>query len=524
MLIACVAADLVTICESASEKIRLLPIRRPSESPLFLFPLRFQSMSNIPHTAFIDPSGNNRTEVEALIQEVLSLLLENMTQASERSPVPTADDNTDAALTQWATIPEKSIDIKEILQRLRFCIQQSMNAAHPGFCGHMDSLPTTVSMVGDLVSAALNNNMLSVEMSPVFSRLEPLVLGQMAQRFGLGEQAGGVLLSGGSLANLQALVVARNRSFGAGVVGLARQPVFYVSEVAHTSMQKAAMLMGLGSQAAIAVRTTSNSQLDIKDLVEKLSQAESSGQQPFAIVATAGTTVTGNIDPLVEMARIAKDYQLWLHVDAAYGGSLIFSNEYKTRLAGIEQADSITFNPQKWLYVAKTCAMVLFRDMQLLKDHFRISAPYMGDDPQWSNLGELSVQGTRHTDILKLWLSLQHIGTAGYSEIIAHNYKMTEYCTQQVKARPHLRLASEPEMNLVCFRWEPEGLDSQQQDTLNADLQRYLLQSDNDAIFLSLPTYRKQRWLRAVFLNPFTQLNTVARLFEQVDHVVQTRQ
>ena len=148
----------------------------------------------------------------------------------------------------------------------------------------------------------------------------------------------------------------------------------------------------------------------------------------------------------------------------------------------------------------------------------------MGDDPQWSNLGELSVQGTRHTDILKLWLSLQHMGTAGYSEIIAHNYKMTEYCTQQVKARPHLRLASEPEMNLVCFRWEPKGLDSQQQDTLNADLQRYLLQSDNDAIFLSLPTYRKQRWLRAVFLNPFTQLSTVARLFEQVDHVVQIRQ
>lgn len=490
-------------------------------------------MSVLPRTAFIDPTGDNRAEIEALLQKTVALLLDEMTQAAQRSPLPNTDSSTDIeALTRWASIPEQSVNFDELLTRLRSHLQQSMNAAHPGYIGHMDSIPTTLSVVGDLVAAALNNNLLSVEMSPVFSRLEPLVLAQIAQRFGLGARSGGVMVSGGSLANLQALTVARNIAFNAvkkGIVGLTHRPVFFVSEVAHTSLQKAAMMMGLGSQAAIALRTNANSQVDIHDLEAKLSEAESLGQQPFAIVATAGTTVTGNIDPIARMGRIAKAHQLWFHVDAAYGGSLIFSEAQRSRLAGIEQADSITFNPQKWLYVAKTCATVLFKNVDLLKAHFRIAAPYMGDDPQWPNLGELTIQGTRHADILKLWLSLQHIGTAGYSEIISHNYDITAHFTECVKSRPHLRLASEPEMNLVCFRWEPEGSDRERQDSLNADLQRHLLKSDEpkadytNAIFLSLPTYRNRRWLKAVLLNPYIQLSTINALFARLDAFVRSR-
>ena len=487
-------------------------------------------MSVLPRTAFIDPSGDNRDEIEALLQKTVTLLLDEMTQASRRSPLPNGGSLFES-LTQWASIPEQPVDFDELLVGLRSLIQQSMNAAHPGYIGHMDSTPTTISVVGDLLAAALNNNMLSVEMSPVFSRLEPLVLKQIAARFGLGTKAGGVMVSGGSLANLQALTVARNIAFDAvkkGVTGLARRPVFFVSEAAHSSMQKAAMMMGLGSEAAIALRTNTNSQIDIADLKARLSQAESSEQQPFAIVATAGTTVTGNIDPINEMARIARQHQLWFHVDAAYGGSLMFSEVQRSRLAGIEQADSITFNPQKWLYVAKTCATVLFKDFALLKTHFRISAPYMGDDPQWPNLGELTVQGTRHADTLKLWLSLQHIGTTGYSQIISRNYEMTSHFAQCVESRPYLRLASEPEMNLVCFRLETDGADSKQQDSANADLQRYLLNPDEaesnytDAVFLSLPTYRNQRWLKAVLLNPYTQRSTVDALFTRIDAFVRS--
>lgn len=277
-------------------------------------------------------------------------------------------------------IPDQSRDAAELLEEVRAIVTHSMNAAHPGYIGHMDSIPTTMSIVGDLLVAALNNNMLSVEMSPVFSRLEPLVMQQLAMRFGLGSSAGGVMVSGGSLANLQALSVARNVAFDAvktGVVCLAKQPVFLVSEVAHTSMQKAAMMMGLGADAALAIRTNANSQMDIDDLTDKLTHAQQADQAPVAIVATAGTTVTGNIDPLKDAAEVAQSHGLWFHVDAAYGGALVFSPEHRHRLAGIERADSITFNPQKWLYVTKTCATVLFKDVSVLKEHFRILAPYI---------------------------------------------------------------------------------------------------------------------------------------------------
>ncbi|MBT9315690.1 pyridoxal phosphate-dependent decarboxylase family protein [Leptothoe spongobia] len=469
--------------------------------------------SALPTTAFIHPDGKNRDAIATLLHQVIDLLVETMTQATNRSPLPEPLVLKD----RIRNLPQKSIDLEQLLEETHAQIIHSMNAAHPGYIGHMDSIPTTLSVLSDLLVAALNNNMLSVEMSPVFSRLETLVLQQIAQLFGLGAQANGVLVSGGSLANLQALIVARNIAFDSLENGImhGQKPVFLVSEVAHTSFQKAAMVMGLGTKAAIPVKTNSNSQIDIDDLQVKLAQAKAAGQHPFAIVATAGTTVTGSIDPIVAMYNIAKTHQLWFHVDAAYGGAIILSERYRHQLSGIELADSVTFNPQKWLYVAKTCAIVMFRNFDLLQHHFRVLAPYMHDHDGWPNLGEFTVQGTRHPDILKLWLSLQHIGRDGYSAIIDHNYALTTTFTNAVKARSFLALASEPQMNLVCFRAQPTALPLDQWDSWNHGLQTWLLEKGNT--FLSLPIYRGQRWLKAVLLNPFTTTDHIHRVFEHID-------
>ncbi|MEM1252167.1 MAG: aminotransferase class V-fold PLP-dependent enzyme [Cyanobacteria bacterium P01_H01_bin.21] len=470
--------------------------------------------SALPTTAFIRPDGENRAAIAALLHQIIDLLVETMAQATDRSPLPEPLISVDYS---WAKIPHNSIDAGKLLAEVKTQLCHSMNAAHPGYIGHMDSIPTTFSVIADILVAALNNNMLSVEMSPVFSRLETLVLQQVAQLFGLGPRANGVLVSGGSLANLQALIVARNVAFDALENGIPqeRQPVFFVSEVAHTSFKKAAMVMGLGTKAAIPVATNQHSQIDIDDLKTKLSQAKAAGQHPFALVATAGTTVTGSIDPIIEIAQIAKLHQLWFHVDAAYGGALMFSDRYQSQLAGIEQADSVTFNPQKWLYVAKTCAIVMFRQFEQLQQQFRVVAPYMHDHDDWPNLGELTVQGTRHPDILKLWLSLQHMGRAGYSAIIDHNYALTQLFTTAVKSRPFLTLASEPQMNLVCFRAAPAEVATNRLDQWNHDLQQWLLAKGNT--FLSLPIYRGQRWLKAVLLNPFTTTDHIHTLFEHID-------
>jgi glutamate/tyrosine decarboxylase-like PLP-dependent enzyme len=469
--------------------------------------------SQLPINAFVDPQGKNFQSIEHFMQQVLTLVLSHLSNAAGRSPLPdTARD------LHFNPIPAAPVPETVLLEQLQSFMAASMNPAHPGWIGHMDSMPTTMSIVGDLVTAALNNNLLSVEMSPVFSRLEFQLVQEIANRFGLKDGAGGTMTSGGTIANLQALAVARNTLFPVqetGVVGLKKPPVLFASDVAHTSLQKAAMLLGLGTSAVIPVATNPQSQMDVSALRAAIAAAQAAGQAPFCVVATAGTTVTGTIDPLDAIATVARDSGLWFHVDAAYGGALIFSERQRERLQGIEQADSITFNPQKWLYVAKTCAMVLFKHVSGLDRAFRIAAPYMQEPQDLPNLGEISVQGTRHADVLKLWLSLQHLGTESYAQLIDESDRLTRYFLAKLRQRSWLTVASEPQMNIVCFRGRPPGVAPERWDSWNASLQQHLWQSGHT--FLSLPVYRGQRWLRAVLLNPYTDEQAIANLFQTID-------
>lgn len=475
---------------------------------------------DLPANAFIHPNGQNQAAVAQLFEQVMDLLLCEMGQAGRRSPLPPLTHLPDHY------IPNQGIPETELLTQLKAIIQQSMNAAHPGYIGHMDSIPSSASILGDLVAGALNNNMLSVEMSPVLSRLEPLLLKEIAGIFGLPETAGGVLVSGGSLGNLQAIALARNSHFPIleqGLAGLEKPPVFFVSAAAHTSFKKAAMVLGLGSTAAVAVATDRRGKLDCEALEAAIAQAHRNGQAPFAVVATAGTTITGNIDPLEPIAAICRRHRLWFHVDASYGGALAFSPDHQPLLRGIDQAESITFNPQKWLYVTKTCAMTLFRDAKAWQDSFRIGAPYMGEADDAINLGEVSLQGTRHGDVLKLWMTLQHLGRQGCSSIIERNLALTQVFLQKIRDRPYLKLATEPEMNIICFRAEPgQGAatdrDGVNWDDWNGQLQNHLLETAK--VFVSLPLYQGQRWLKVVLLNPFTTLEQLEQLFQALDQFV----
>jgi glutamate/tyrosine decarboxylase-like PLP-dependent enzyme len=249
-------------------------------------------------------------------------------------------------------IPETGINLEQINDTLQSLYSTSMNPANPQYIGHMDSIPALTSIIGDMVASTINNNLLSLEMSPFLTKLEYGLIKQFATLFGLPESAGGVFLSGGSLSNLQALVVARN-SFKNNIA--LSKLVIFVSEHAHVSIQKAAMVMGLRTENVIKITTNSKYQMDVANLELQIKKQQEQGNLPLAIVATAGTTVTGSIDPLESIANLARTYGIWLHIDAIYGGALIFSDKYKHLLSGIEKADSIAFNPQKWLYIAKTC-------------------------------------------------------------------------------------------------------------------------------------------------------------------------
>ena len=341
-------------------------------------------LGDIPRYAFLAGDGRvGGAELQLVMEKVLEAMKPYISGEAQESPLPAGSHG------HYGTFPREGHSLDEMMGLIKSLCQDSLNPSHPRYIGHMDSIPTLMSIVGDFVAAFLNNNLLSLEMSPALSVMETQVVHQFGQEFGLGGNAGGVMTSGGTLANLMALAVARNQAFSVhegGMAGLGMRPVVFASEVAHTSLQKAAMLLGLGASAVVPVRVNPNSQMIPRDLEEKIRWAQASGLAPFAVVATAGTTVTGNIDPLGEIAAIAKRYGLWFHVDAAYGGALILSPTHRGKLFGIEEADSITFNPQKWMYIAKTCAMALFKDSNALTSHFRVAAPYMSET-DFINLG-----------------------------------------------------------------------------------------------------------------------------------------
>ncbi|USD18037.1 pyridoxal-dependent decarboxylase [Priestia megaterium] len=250
----------------------------------------------LPTDSFIDPNGKNVKEVKILIDAVINLVVNYASNSGDHPPL-----SPECKTKLFNEFSSDGIPTEELLLQLETIFKHSMNPLNPGYMGHMDSIPTLISCLSEFVTTVLNNNMLSLEMSPVFSKMEIQVLQQFTQMFGLGKNAGGVITSGGSLANLQALAVARNSILQVkenGLTSLTKQPVILVSEASHTSLHKAAMLLGLGTSSVIPVKSNPNSQMDTTDLETKITTLIQEGKQPFAVVATAGTTVTGSIDPL----------------------------------------------------------------------------------------------------------------------------------------------------------------------------------------------------------------------------------
>lgn len=462
---------------------------------------------------FIGPDGSGKLAAGQMFDAVSERLLDFLSGANTKPALPEFS----RYEAEHFSFPAYGIG-KDILSVVDEILNSAMNAANVKYIGHMDSIPALWSSLGDFIASAINNNMLSLEMSPYCTQLEYALISQFAEIFGLPKEAGGVMLSGGTLSNLQALTVARNYKLGlkdGNLVGLQKQPVIFCSEHAHVSLFKAGMVLGIGMDNVIKIKADKDSRMDCEDLIQKIRVSMSEGKLPFAVVATAGTTVTGSIDPLTEISLIAKKYNLWLHVDAIYGGALMFSSKHAYRLNGIGQADSISFNPQKWMYVAKTCSMVLFADGRTMREAVRVAAPYMKDQQEFTNLGEISIQGSRHAEVLKLYLTMLSIGKTGFSSLIEHSYFLKKIFLSEISSREYLELSTAGDTNIVCFRIRPSESGNQREDEVMKALQGCLLKEEG--FFLSLPAYQGSLWLRCVLLNPFLNEPVVKMIFEKID-------
>lgn len=387
-------------------------------------------------------------------------------------------------------IPEAPVFVSD---QTRFLLDkvvaQSVHTASPSFVGHMTSALPYFMIPLSKIMIALNQNLVKTETSKAFTPLERQVLGMLhrliyAQSDAFYErwlhhsdERLGAFCSGGTVANITALWVARNRAFGPDgeFPGIGRGGLFaalrhhdcdgaavLVSERGHYSLSKAADVLGIGRDQMVAVETDARNRIRPDVLVATLKRLERQRIRPFALVGIAGTTETGNIDPLDCLADIAAEQGIHFHVDAAWGGPTLFSGRYRPRLAGIERADSVTIDAHKQLYVPMGAGMVLFREPSALAS-IEHHAQYIIRQGS-KDLGSTTLEGSRPGMAMLVQSALKIIGRQGYAMLIDNGIELARRFADRIAALEDFELITEPELNILTYRWAPAGVQARLHD------------------------------------------------------------
>ncbi|HUC49727.1 MAG TPA: pyridoxal-dependent decarboxylase [Xanthobacteraceae bacterium] len=346
---------------------------------------------------------------------------------------------------------------------------------HPRFWGWVHGSGTAGGVLAEMAAAAMNANCGGRDHGAI--HVERCVLDWMAQWFGFPKNtAGGLLVTGSSMANLLGLAAARNRAVKnvrRGGLNNARL-TGYTSREAHSCIGKAFELLGLGRDALRHIRTGDDFAIDIDWLRAEVKHDRAEGFQPFCVVATAGTVNTGASDDIAALAEFCRSENLWLHVDGAFGALTVLCPDLAPRLAGIEQAHSLAFDFHKWLHVPYDAGCLLVRDETTLLDTFADRAPYLAGDAALAGGDiwpcDLGLELSRGFRALKVWFTLQEHGTRRLGEAIARNCEQADALAAQLARRPAIRVMAPVPLQIVCCRYQVKGLDETATDALNAEL------------------------------------------------------
>ncbi|MGD6735930.1 pyridoxal-dependent aspartate 1-decarboxylase PanP [Photobacterium leiognathi subsp. mandapamensis] len=501
------------------------------------------------HRIFTVPEAPDSTlgMIEKELSENLNEFLRTHIAATEKPLLEIEKDFSDPA------IPETPSFVSEHTQLLlNKLVSQSVHTSAPTFIGHMTSALPYFMMPLSKIMIALNQNLVKIETSKAFTPLERQVLGMLhklifnenesfyQQWMHSADHSLGAFCSGGTIANITALWVARNTVLkpdgefkGVAQEGLFRAMKHYgyddlailVSERGHYSLKKAADVLGIGRDSLISIKTDNNNRVDLAHLQTTLADLKQRNIKPFAIIGIAGTTETGNIDPLDQLADIAEEHQCHFHVDAAWGGATLMSNKYRPLLKGIERADSITIDAHKQLYIPMGAGMVIFKNPELMTaiEHHAEYILRKGS----KDLGSHTLEGSRSGMAMLLYASLNIISRPGYELLINNSIEKARYFADLIKQQDDFELVTEPELCLLTYRYVPKRTQQALEiatpeereillELLN-DLTQFIQkrQRESGKTFVSRTRITPEKWnhkittvFRVVLANPLTT-NTI---------------
>ena len=435
----------------------------------------------------------------------------------ERLPVSPHTEPGDVAALLPEEMPEQSAPLSELFDELdRLVLPHIVNWGHPSFLGYFGSTTTAPGVLGEMLAAALNVSAMTWRTSPAATELETVVLEWMRRALGLPGEFTGVVYDTASVALLHALAAAREGlgldARRRGLAGRADVPVLrvYASDQAHSSVEKAAVTIGVGEENVRRVATDEGFRMSPAALAAALDEDVRAGALPLAVVATVGTTSTAAVDPVEEVAAVCRERNVWLHVDAAYGGALALLEEYAHLSRLLSRADSLVVNPHKWLFVPLDFSALYTRRPGLLRATFSLVPEYLRGDAERGevNYMDYGVQLGRRFRALKAWAVFRTFGRAGLRSRIREHLRLARLFAERVGRAPGFELAAPPSMAVVCFRALPDAEDPNGGDGgRRADaLNRALVEAVNATgrVYLTHTTLRGRVAARVAFGNVLT--------------------
>lgn len=411
------------------------------------------------------PLAMNADTFRALGHRLVDQLAESL-DALPRGPV-TRDQPPSAvrqALDLSAPLPELGMDPGRLLEETAHLLfEHSLFNAHPRFFGYVTAAPAPIGVLGDFLAAAVNANVGAWTLSPAATEIELQTVRWIASLIGYPAECGGLLVSGGNMANIVCFLAARAAKAGwnvreRGVTGGSGQRLrVYGSAETHTWIQKAADIGGVGTESIRWIPTDSNLRMDVSALRHQIEADRAAGDAPCMVIGTAGSVSTGAVDPLRDIGAVCREYGVWFHVDGAYGAFAAIVPDAPGDLRALTTADSVAVDPHKWLYAPLEAGCALVREPRLLREAFAYHPPYYHFDEHATNYVDYGPQNSRGFRALKVWLALRHAGAAGYRTMIADDIRLSRAMADAVRRSDGLELVTQ-ELSITTFRCLPSDL------------------------------------------------------------------
>lgn len=464
---------------------------------------------------------------ERLGRAVTSIIAEYF-RTLDSQPVASSATPQDLETLFEESFPEQGISAEAILEKYQTdVLAHAMNVPSPRYYGQFNPTPLPIGVWADALASAMNQNSGAWRNGPTSALIEARVIRWLCELVGYPAASFGTLASGGTEANLIALKCARDHAHPSGTEqGLqssAGQLTFYASEQAHFSIERSLDILGLGRASLRKVETDDGFHVRPDALRQRIDADRRAGFIPCCVIGIAGATSTGVVDPLSELAQIAKENNCWYHIDGAYGGTMAFSETHRHKLRGLELADSITFDPHKWMFVPFACGAVLVRSGgRVLRDAFDITPEYLNEDRGGADVefdffryGQL---GTRRFNALKLWMSMKFMGRTGYAEVIDGQIELTEYLASRIDKMADFEHVGQVETAVCCFKFSPPWSaksDGSEQDRVQQKLQQEIERSGE--AWITTTVLKGRRALRANINSFLTERRHIDDLVELLE-------